>query len=78
MWAAPYSASRNRSIKGSGQLLDEPTMKLLGEKGIWLSVQTLQKAPPTASANTKAKKHMVVESTDNAFRWAKKYSVKLA
>jgi len=53
-------------------------MKLLGEKGIWLSVQTLEEAPPTASANTKAKKHMVVEGTDNAFRWAKKYSVTLA
>jgi imidazolonepropionase-like amidohydrolase len=28
-----------------GQLLDEPTMKLLGEKGIWLSLQTLDEAP---------------------------------
>jgi len=61
-----------------GQLLDEPTMKLLGEKGIWLSLQTLEEAPPTASAETKAKKHTVVEGTDNAFKWAKKYKVKLA
>jgi imidazolonepropionase-like amidohydrolase len=61
-----------------GQLLDEPTMKLLGEKGIWLSLQTLEEAPPTASAETKAKKHTVVEGTDNAFKWAKKYNVKLA
>ena len=61
-----------------GQLLDEPTMKLLGEKGIWLSLQTLEEAPPTASEGTRAKKHTVVEGTDNAFKWAKKHSVKLA
>jgi len=53
-------------------------MKLLGEKGIWLSLQTLEEAPPTASAETKAKKHTVVEGTDNAFKWAKKYNVKVA
>jgi imidazolonepropionase-like amidohydrolase len=61
-----------------GQLLDEPTMKLLGEKGIWLSLQTLEEAPPTASEGTRAKKHTVVEGTDNAFKWAKKHNVKLA
>ena len=61
-----------------GQLLDEPTMKLLGEKGIWLSLQTLEEAPPTASEGTRAKKHTVVEGTDNAFKWAKKHKVKLA
>jgi imidazolonepropionase-like amidohydrolase len=61
-----------------GQLLDEPTMKLLGEKGIWLSLQTLDEAPPTASEGTRAKKHTVVEGTDNAFKWAKKHNVKLA
>jgi len=61
-----------------GQLLDEATMQLLGEKGIWLSLQALDEAPPTASAATKAKKHTVVEGTDNAFTWARKYRVKLA
>jgi imidazolonepropionase-like amidohydrolase len=61
-----------------GQLLDEPTMKLLGQKGIWLSLQALDEAPPTAPAATRAKKHTVVEGTDNAFKWAKKYKVKLA
>ena len=30
-----------------GQLLDEATIKLLGEKGIWLSLQALDEAPPT-------------------------------
>ena len=61
-----------------GQLLDEPTMQLLGQKGIWLSLQALDEAPPTAAPETKAKKHTVVEGTDNAFKWAKKHNVKLA
>lgn len=61
-----------------GQLVDEPTMKLLGEKGVWLSLQTLEEAPHTTTPETQAKKHTVVEGTDNAFKWAKKYKVKLA
>jgi imidazolonepropionase-like amidohydrolase len=61
-----------------GQLLDEPTMQLLAERGVWLSLQALDEAPPTAPASTKAKKHTVVEGTDNAFKWARKYRVKLA
>ena len=61
-----------------GQLLDEATIQLLAEKGIWLSLQTLDEAPPTASPSTRAKKHTVVEGTDNAFKWARKYHVKLA
>jgi len=61
-----------------GQLLDEATMKLLSEKGVWLSLQALDEAPVTANPEVKAKKHTVVEGTDNAFKWAKKYNVKLA
>jgi imidazolonepropionase-like amidohydrolase len=61
-----------------GQLLDEATIKLLAEKGIWLSLQALDEAPATANENVKAKKHQVVQGTDNAFNWAKKYKVKLA
>lgn len=61
-----------------GQLLDQATMKLLGEKGIWLSLQALDEAPPTADENVRQKKHTVVAGTDNAFRWAKQFGVKLA
>lgn len=74
----------NRAIEAGvkciehGQLLDEPTMKLLGEKGIWLSLQALDEAPPTAKPDVIAKKHTVVEGTDNAFKWAKQHKVKLA
>ncbi len=39
-----------------GQLLDEPTMKLLADKGIWLSLQTLEEAPPTASCGDHSQK----------------------
>jgi imidazolonepropionase-like amidohydrolase len=61
-----------------GQLLDEETVKLLAEKGVWLSLQALDPAPPTAPAATRAKKQMVIDGTDNAFKWALKYEVKLA
>jgi len=61
-----------------GQLLDEETMKLLAEKGIWLSLQALDPAPPTAPDSTRRKKAQVIDGTDNAFKWAKKYGVKLA
>ena len=61
-----------------GQLLDEPTVKLLADRGIWLSLQVLDEAPETQTADVKAKKHTVVQGTDNAFKWAKKHKVKLA
>jgi imidazolonepropionase-like amidohydrolase len=60
-----------------GQLLDAETMKLLAAKDIFLSLQALDEAPATAPANVREKKHAVVEGTDNAFRWAKQYKVKL-
>ena len=61
-----------------GQLLDEDTMKLLAEKGVWLSLQALDPAPSTAPEATRLKKAEVIDGTDNAFKWAKKYGVKLA
>jgi imidazolonepropionase-like amidohydrolase len=61
-----------------GQLLDEPTIRLLAEKGVFLSLQVLDPAPPNAPPDTRAKKTQVIEGTDNAFKWAKKHEVKLA
>jgi imidazolonepropionase-like amidohydrolase len=61
-----------------GQLLDEATIKFLGEKGIWLSLQALDPAPATAPTDIQAKKKLVVEGTDLAYRMAKKYKLKLA
>jgi imidazolonepropionase-like amidohydrolase len=61
-----------------GQLLDEATIKLLADKGIWLSLQVLDPAPPTQTENVRQKKQLVVDGTDAAYQWAKKYHVKLA
>jgi imidazolonepropionase-like amidohydrolase len=61
-----------------GQLLDEDTVKLLGEKGIWLSLQALDPAPSTAHKHVRAKKQLVVDGTANVYQWAKKHRVKLA
>lgn len=61
-----------------GQLLDEETIKLLAEKGVWLSLQALDPAPATAPKDVQIKKMMVVDGTDLAFRLAKKYELKLA
>lgn len=60
-----------------GQLLDKPTMKLMAEKGIFLSLQALDEAPSTAPENVREKKHTVIAGTDNAFKWAKEMKVKL-
>ncbi|HWE24726.1 MAG TPA: amidohydrolase family protein [Myxococcales bacterium] len=63
-----------------GHLIDEPTMKLLAEKGAWLSTQpfTDDSLPrfPDEERNLKAKS--IIEGTDRVYRLAKKYKVKLA
>jgi imidazolonepropionase-like amidohydrolase len=61
-----------------GQLLDEATIKLLADKGVWLSLQVLDPAPPTAPESVRLKKQQVVDGTDKAYVWAKKHKVKLA
>ena len=61
-----------------GQLLDEATIKMLGEKDIWLSLQVLDEAPESAPEAIRKKKQSVIQGTDNAFKWARKYKVKLA
>lgn len=63
-----------------GQLIDEPTMKLIAEKGVWLSMQPFigEGGNKFSTAEQQAKHEMVAEGTDNAYRLAKKYGVKLA
>jgi imidazolonepropionase-like amidohydrolase len=62
-----------------GQLLDEQTMKILGEKGIWLSAQAFEdKENPDFTEEQQAKRTAVVQGVSNAFTWAKKYNVNLA
>lgn len=63
-----------------GQLIDEPTMKLIAEKGVWLSMQPFigEGGNKFSTPEQQAKHEMVAEGTDNAYRLAKKYGVKLA
>ncbi len=61
-----------------GQLLDEPTIKLMAERGIWLSLQNLPPPLPSDPPERKAKKAEVAKGSENAWAWAKKYGVRLA
>jgi len=64
-----------------GHLIDEPTAKLLAEKGIWWSLQPLTydadvfaRMPPVSQK----KALQVFAGTDNAYKLAKRYKVKTA
>lgn len=62
-----------------GHLIDEPTMSLIAEKDVWLSMQpfTLEDNQyPTKEQQ--AKHEMVVRGTDSTYHLAKKYKVNLA
>jgi imidazolonepropionase-like amidohydrolase len=64
-----------------GQLIDEPTAKLLGDNGIWWSLQPFlddEDASPLANPVSQKKALEVFAGTDNAYRLAKKYKIKTA
>jgi imidazolonepropionase-like amidohydrolase len=61
-----------------GQLLDEPTVKLMAQKGIWLSAQNLIADSPNMTAERRAKRKSIVEGNARIWPLAKKYGVKLA
>jgi imidazolonepropionase-like amidohydrolase len=62
-----------------GQLMDEATVKLMGEKGIWLSIQALDtEGRADFSAEQKQQKADVANGADAVIKWAKKYNVKMA
>lgn len=65
-----------------GQLADEATVKLMAEKGIWWSLQPFlddeEAIPfPEGSAN-RIKQLEMTNGTDNSYKLAKKYKIKLA
>jgi imidazolonepropionase-like amidohydrolase len=81
------SASIQRAIAAGvkciehGHLMDEPTAKLIAEKGIWLSIQAFPDEmanafPPGSTERAKALE--VFEGTDTTFTLAKKYGIKTA
>ena len=64
-----------------GHLMDEPTARLIAEKGIWLSTQAFpdelaEAFPPGSSEREKAME--VFAGTDRTIRLAKKYKIKTA
>ncbi|MFT3748726.1 MAG: amidohydrolase family protein [Agriterribacter sp.] len=61
-----------------GQLLDEPTLKLIAEKNIWLSLQNLVENTPDMDAQRRAKRKPVIDGQAKIWPLAKKYKVKLA
>jgi imidazolonepropionase-like amidohydrolase len=81
------SASVQRAIAAGvkciehGHLMDEPTARLIAEKGIWLSTQAFPDEladafPPGSSERAKALE--VFAGTDRTFMLAKKYGIKTA
>ncbi|MBB1139957.1 amidohydrolase family protein [Myroides sp. WP-1] len=62
-----------------GHLLDEATVKILGEKDIWLSMQPFDlDASAYTNPEQAANKVLVGQGTENVYTWAKKHKVKLA
>jgi imidazolonepropionase-like amidohydrolase len=64
-----------------GHLIDEPTAKLLAEKGIWWSLQPFlddEDASPLVNPVSQKKALQVFAGTDNAYKLARKYKVKTA
>jgi imidazolonepropionase-like amidohydrolase len=64
-----------------GHLIDEPTAKLLADKGVWWSLQPFlndQDASPLVNPASQKKALQVFAGTDNAYKLARKYKVKTA
>ncbi len=64
-----------------GQLIDEPTAKLLAEKGIWWSLQPLTYDADVFARMTPVSQRKALEvfaGTENAYKLAKKYNIKTA
>jgi imidazolonepropionase-like amidohydrolase len=61
-----------------GQLLDEPTLKLMAEKGVWLSAQNLVEDTPNMDPQRREKRQPVVAGNARVWPMAKKLGVKLA
>ena len=64
-----------------GHLIDEPTAKLLSDKGIWWSLQPLTYDAEVFARMTPVSQRKALEvfaGTENAYRLAKKYKIKTA
>lgn len=78
-------ASIRRSIEAGvksiehGNLIDEPTIKLMAERGVFLSAQvlTFQNLDPSLGEERMAKARRVAAGLDNMFKLARRYGVKV-
>lgn len=61
-----------------GQLLSEETLKLMADKGVWLSLQVLMADSPNMAEERRVKRRPVIEGQDRVWPLAKKLGVKLA
>nr|WP_316790462.1 amidohydrolase family protein [Thermoleptolyngbya oregonensis] len=65
-----------------GQLMDEPTARLMAEKGVWLSMQPFlddeDANPYPEGSDSRRKQLQVAEGTDISYGLAKKYNIKTA
>ena len=64
-----------------GHLIDEPTAKLLADKGIWWSLQPFEDEEAVANTLTPESRKKALEvfaGTDNAYKLAIKYKIKTA
>jgi imidazolonepropionase-like amidohydrolase len=64
-----------------GQLINEPTAKLLADNGIWWSLQPFlddEDASPLENPVSQKKALQVFAGTDDAYKLARKYNVKTA
>ena len=61
-----------------GQLLDEATLQLMAERGIWLSLQMLQEDSENMDPARRAKRRPVIQAQPAVWATAKRVGVKLA
>jgi len=61
-----------------GQLLDQPTLALMAERGVWLSGQYLVPSNDSMSPERREKRKGIVEGNARVWPWAKQAGVKLA
>jgi imidazolonepropionase-like amidohydrolase len=61
-----------------GQLLDESTIQLMAQKGVWLSAQNLIPDSPNMTDERRAKRKAILEGNAKVWPMAKKDGVKLA
>jgi imidazolonepropionase-like amidohydrolase len=61
-----------------GQLLDEDTLKLMAERGVWLSLQNLMDNTPAMAQSRRLKRAPLLAGQDAVWPMAKRLGVKLA